>query len=52
MIERFEELISFLELGGDGAVDEEVGGEVEHDQQVRHAFCHQGEDPQTPAHIE
>ena len=27
-----------LELLGDGAVDEEVGGEVDHDQQVRHAL--------------
>jgi hypothetical protein len=28
----------FLELSRDGAVDEEVGGEVEHDQEVRHAL--------------
>ena len=27
-----------LELLGDGAVDEEVGGEVDHDQEVRHAL--------------
>ena len=33
-----------LELVGDGAVDEEVGGEVEHDEQVRHAL--QAHDPQ------
>ena len=33
-----------LELLGDGAVDEEVGGEVEHDEQVRHAL--QAHDPQ------
>jgi hypothetical protein len=28
----------FLELSRDGAVDEEVGGEVEHDQEVSHAL--------------
>ena len=33
-----------LELVGDWAVDEEVGGEVEHDEQVRHAL--QAHDPQ------
>ena len=27
-----------LELLGDGAVDEEVGGEVDHDKEVRHAL--------------
>ena len=33
-----------LELLGDWAVDEEVGGEVEHDEEVRHAL--QAHDPQ------
>ena len=33
-----------LELLGDGAVDEKVGGEVEHDEEVRHAL--QAHDPQ------
>ena len=33
-----------LELLGDGAVDEEVGGEVEHDEEMGHAL--QAHDPQ------
>jgi hypothetical protein len=39
MISMVEGDLRYLELGGYGAVDEEVGGEVEHDEEVSHALC-------------